>query len=980
MLDLIILHVAAAVAAPVLVRWLDNRAFMVLALAPAVAFGWILNATPRVTGDSAMAIEETHTWVDSLGMELTFRLGALQWLLALLVTGVGTLVLFYCAYYFRRSDRDLGRFGAVFTAFAAAMLGLVLADDLLLLYVFWELTTVFSYLLIGHNPDRKANRRAAMQALIVTTFGGLAMLVGFVMVGEAARTYRISEILAAPPTGPLMAIAVVLMLVGALSKSALVPFHFWLPGAMAAPTPVSAYLHAAAMVKAGVYFVALFAPAFADVMPWRPLVLTLGVVTMILGGLRALRQYDLKLLLAYGTVSQLGFLIALGGLGTRSGALADGAMIVSHALFKATLFLVVGVIDRCTGTRDLRELTGLARRMPVVFGAAVLAVASMAALPPTAGFVAKEAAFTALADVPDAGDGTGIGPVAGWLVLAGLTLGSVLTVAYSAWFVWGAFANKRGVEAPPAERSIRFGFALPVVLLTAPSLALGFAGAAETSALIPYTGQFPAGAHEISLALWHGINLPLALSFAATVGGLLWFWRSTRAEQAGVAHAHVRWPEQLDAEVAYRRIMRSVDRLAVEVTGQTQRGSLPIYLSVVLVVVIAVPGGALLFNQDWAGDSHWWDTPAQAVVVAVMVTAAVLTARSRRRLKAVLFAGVVGYCMAMLFMLHGAPDLALTQVLVETVTLVIFVLVLRRLPPYFSDRPLAATRWWRLAIGVSVGAVMAGIALAASGIRTDDPVGRAFAEPAVSYGGGNNIVNVTLVDIRAWDTMGEISVLVVAATGVASLIFLITGRTRRWRPDQAIAGAPSTQSAGRTHRNTWLRAGRTLAPERRSIIFEVVTRLVFHTVIVFSIYLLFSGHNAPGGGFAGGLVAGLALMVRYLAGGRHELDEAAPVDAGLVLGLGLFIATGAGLIPMVFGGQVLQSAVVDLHVPVLGDIHFVTSLFFDIGVYLVVVGLMLDVLRSLGGGIDRPTGQADGTANGRRETQNAALDTAQEGR
>ncbi|TDE00111.1 Na+/H+ antiporter subunit A [Jiangella asiatica] len=950
MLALIAAHFVAAAAAPVLVAWLHRRAFLVLALVPAVAFGWAVAMTSRVAGHGASAIEEQVAWVRTLGLELSFRLTTLSWVMMLLVTGVGALVLAYCAYYFRPGDGDLWRFSGLLTGFAGAMLGLVLADDLIVLYIFWELTTVLSYLLIGHNPERKANRRAAMQALMVTTFGGLAMLIGIVIVGQRAGTYQISAVLADPPAGDAITAAVVLLLVGAISKSALVPFHFWLPGAMAAPTPVSAYLHAAAMVKAGVYLVALFAPAFAGLMPWRPLLLVLGVVTMLLGGLRALRQHDLKLLLAYGTVSQLGFLVVLVGAGTRAAALAGVAMLVAHALFKASLFLIVGIVDRAAGTRDLRELSGLGRRMPVLLWASVLAAASMAAVPPLAGFVAKETVYAAFVDIAETGDGTGIGSAAGWTLVAGLSAGSALTVAYSARFVWGAFAVKPDVPPIGECRMPVAGFAAAPVALALACLALGLVGPAETELLEPYAEQFPPGTHEAELSLWHGVNTPLLLSVLAVALGLAVHWRRDL-----VARVQERLAPRADAESGYRAIMRAVDRLAVEVTGTTQRGSLPIYLAVIFVVVVAVPGSTLLAGQVWDGDVHAWDTPAQAVVVAVMVAGAVAAARSRRRLKAVVLAGVTGYGMAMLFILHGAPDLALTQVLVETVTLVIFVLVLRRLPPYFSDRPLTSLRWWRLGLGGLVGLVMAGLALAASGARVAEPVSEGFAEPAVSYGGGHNIVNVTLVDIRAWDTMGEISVLVVAATGVASLIFLITGRTGRWRADEAIANAPPARAAvgRRVHRNVWLRAGRTLAPERRSIMFEVVTRLVFHVIVVFSIYLLFAGHNAPGGGFAGGLVAGLALMVRYLAGGRHELNEAAPVDAGLVLGIGLFIATGSGLVPLALGGDVLQSAVVDITMPLLGHIHFVTSLFFDVGVYIVVVGLMLDVLRSLGGGIDR---------------------------
>lgn len=954
MLALIVLHAAAAAAAPALVRLLHRRAFLVLALAPTAAFVWAITQSPVVAGPEAAFVDETYTWVSSLGLDLSFRLTTLSWAMTLLVSGVGALVLCYSAYYFREGDTDMWRFSAVLTAFAGAMLGLVLADDLILLYVFWELTTVLSYLLIGHNPERKANRRAAMQALTVTTFGGLAMLLGIVVIGQEAGTYRIQEILAVPPDGLPVTIAIVLILVGALSKSALIPFHFWLPGAMAAPTPVSAYLHAAAMVKAGIYLVALLAPAFAALPPWRPLLLVLGLATMVLGGLRAIRQHDLKLLLAYGTVSQLGFLTILVGVGTRAAALAGVAMLIAHALFKAALFLVVGIVDRCAGTRDLRELSGLHRKTRALLWVSVLAAASMAGLPPLAGFVAKETVFAAFVDIAQSGEGTGIGPATGWLIVAGLVAGSALTFAYSARFVWGVFADKPGVATTTVHRAPGAGFALPSALLAVAGLAIGFLGAAETTLLEPYAELFGEGAHHESLALWHGVNAALALSLVSIGAGLALFrWR------APVDRAQTRLRPPGDAERAYRGIMRAVDRLAVEVTGATQRGSLPIYLGAIFIVIIVLPGGALAFSRSWRGSAYWWDTPAQPVVAAVMVAAAVLTARSRRRLKAVVLAGITGYGTAMLFALHGAPDLALTQVLVETVTLVIFVLVLRRLPPYFSDRPLTVTRWWRLALGVLVGIVMSGIAFAATGARTAAPVSEGFAEPAVSYGGGKNIVNVILVDIRAWDTMGEISVLVVAATGVASLIFLITGRTGRWRPDEAIAGSPPPSPGDRVHRNTWLRAGKTLPVERRSILFEVVTRLTFHTIMVFSIYLLFTGHNMPGGGFAGGLVAGLALMVRYLAGGRHELNDAAPVDAGLVLGLGLFVATLSGLIPLAFGGNVLQSALIDFSIPLVGGVHLVTSLFFDVGVYLVVVGLMLDVLRSLGGGIDRHIDASD---------------------
>ncbi len=948
MLLLVCGHFLVAVAAPALVRHFGNRALLTLATVPAAAFLWVLAQTGEVRGGGQ--VEETVSWVPALGMEIALTMGSLQWLLALVVTGVGALVLTYCAWYFDSDEPGLGSTAANLVAFAGAMLGLVLAADLLLLYVFWEATTVFSYLLIAHDPTKRSSRSAGLEALIVTTLGGLAMLVGLLLLGSTVGSYRVEDVLAGVPAGTTTTVAVALLLLGAATKSALLPFHFWLPGAMAAPTPISAYLHAAAMVKAGVYLVALFAPALAGTPGWRESLLVLGTATMLLGGWHALRQVDIKLLLAYGTVSQLGFLLVATGVGTRSAAVAGLAMLLAHALFKASLFLVVGVVDKATGTRDLRRLSGVGRSMPLVAGAAVLAGASMAGIPPLLGFVAKESVYIALLDVARTGDGTGVPSWLAWATLAGVVAGSALTAAYAVRFLWGAFASKP-VAQPCEVEAMPTGMVAQPVVLAALGLAGGLAGALLTDLLAPYARSFPAGVHSPELALWHGWSLPLLLSVVAIVAGLALF-----AARDDVAQLQARVRHNISSERGYRWGMRTVDRLAVEVTARTQRGSLAIYLGIILLVLVLVPGTAVLRARDEPMNVTWWDMPAQAVVGALIVTAALLTTRARRRLKAVVLAGVTGYGTAVLFLLHGAPDLALTQVLVETVTLVIFVLALRRLPEFFSDRPLQRSRYWRMALGGLVAVAVAGFMILMSSARVAEPVSVDFPEAAVEFGGGYNIVNVTLVDIRAWDTMGELAVLVAAATGVASLVFIRTrgGSVQRVadRVDPNPPIPPAVLAKTRDHR-AWLPGGRTLAPERRSVIFEVVTRLLFHTVVVFSIYLLFSGHNDPGGGFAAGLVTGLALMVRYLAGGRYELDEAAPIDAGVLIGLGLFVATLSGLVPMAFGGVVLQSAVIDLDLPVLGELHIVTSLVFDVGVYLVVVGLMLDLLRSLGAGIDR---------------------------
>jgi multicomponent Na+:H+ antiporter subunit A len=991
-------HGVAALLAPWLVSVLGRRAFLLLALVPLGAAVWAATRASGVTGGGT--VDQVHSWVPTLGLELAFRLDALSLLMVLVAGGVGGLVLAYCARYFGPGEPGLGRFAGVLVAFAGAMLGLVLADDLLLLYVFWELTTVLSFLLVGHTADRQGARRAAMDALMVTTFGGLAMLVGAVIVGQAAGTYRISEIVAHPPGGTAVSVGVVLLLIGALSKSALVPFHFWLPGAMAAPTPVSAYLHAAAMVKAGVYLVARLAPAFADLAAWRIALLVLGCGTLLLGAARALRQHDLKLLLAYGTVSQLGLLMVLVGHGSRDVALAGIGLLLAHALYKSALFLVVGIVDRSTGTRDLRVLSGLGRARPRLAVIGGLAAASMAGVPFFAGFAAKETAFDALLH----GDGVDVA------VLVLIVAGVALTAAYAWRFWWGAFATKADVP----DRRCAGGdpaFEAAPALLAAGGLVLGLAFSAVDPLVGRYADTVPAALpEELHLAAWHGFGPALGLSVLALAGGaaivlgqrrILAAARAagdaavtgavtTGAAATGVAVGggaaggpavtapRVRIPE---ARTVYVGLVRGTERVAVGAARATQSGSLPVYLMTILVVLCAAMITALVLGRPWDVDVRLWDGPQQGAIGLLIVAGAILTLRSRRRLKAVVLSGVVGYGVATLFALHGAPDLALTQFLVETLTLVVVVLVLRRLPTHFTGTVSGlGRRRVHLAVGIAVGTLMALLTLVVAGAREAVPVSELFAA-ASALAGGNNIVNVTLVDLRAWDTMGEIAVLVVAATGVTSLIFLrrrTRGAPRLSDPSsdspvwaiphaEALASpaatAPGSPLAVRQHpargagvarrAQGWLVAENTLAPERRSLLLEVVVRLIFHTILVLSVYLLWAGHDLAGGGFAGGIVAGLAFTVRYLAGGRYELGEAAPVGAGLVIGIGLVITTGTALAGAVVGDAVLQGGSWYLDIPVLGTLKLYSSTVFDVGVYLVVVGVVLDVLRSFGSEIDR---------------------------
>ncbi len=960
MLQLIAVHLLAALAAPALVSRFGRRMFLPLALVPGSAAIWALTRLGDVLAGEVPV--QSVSWVGSLDMHLTFRLDVLAWLMVLLVGGIGALVMIYCAWYFATGAKFLGRFAGIFIGFAGAMLGLVTTDNTLALYTFWELTTVFSYLLIGHYFTRKGARRAGMQAIIVTTFGGLAMFAGFLILGAMpGGSFSLSGLVREPPAGTAATVAIVCILVGALTKSALVPFHFWLPGAMAAPTPVSAYLHAAAMVKAGVYLVARLAPGFAEMDAWRWIILITGSATMLIGGYRSLKQHDLKLLLAFGTVSQLGFLILLVGQPNQAVALAGLALIGAHAMFKAALFLTVGVIDASAGTRDLRQLSGLGRNLR---GAAIpgfLATFSMVGLPPFAGYVGKEAVLEALTHDGGAYESA---------LLAVVVVGSVLTFAYGMRFLWGAFARKPGVADTQLDREAP-GLFVPGVVLALLGLGAGLLPGLGERLFERYATTYPAG-EPGHLTLWGGIGPALALTVVIVAVGLGLFAARGLVERA--QDAVILGP---DADRGYRTLMRRLDQAAVSVTSATQRGSLPGYLGIILVVTVGAASMALLSSGVQIGEVRLFDSPAQLLVAGIIVIGAILTAQARRRLKAVVLLGVTGYGMVVLFALHGAPDLALTQALVETIALVVFILVLRRLPAYFSNRPLRSSRWWRAALGALVGLLAMALVLIVPAVRVDEPISVLFPDEAYGYGYGRNIVNVTLVDIRAWDTMGEIAVLLVAATGVASLVFLRTraGRVERVRDrgtsepqvwpsqleDSASTLRPTPGMSTPRRARSWLTAGGTLSPTRRSVIFEVATRLLFHTMLVFAVFLLFSGHNAPGGGFVAGLIVGIALTVRYLAGGRYELGEAAPILPGVLLGTGLFLSAGVGAVPLFFGGVVLQSVKIDLDLGILGEVHLVTSLFFDIGVFLVVVGLMLDVLRTLGAEIDRQ-GEATGTA------------------
>ena len=971
MIVLLAVFLVGALILPALVRWLGAQAFAVAALIPAAAFVHALIQTPQVLAADPAPFENV-AWIPQLGLNLSMHMDVLGWVLTLIVTGVGALVLLYCRWYFYDDTTDLGSFAGVLLGFAGAMYGLVLTDDIVMLVMFWEITSILSYLLIGHYRRRAASRRAALQALLVTTLGGLVMFVGVVLLAVEAGTTSMTAIFEIAPTGPVVDAAIVMLLVGALSKSAIFPFHFWLPGAMAAPTPVSAYLHAAAMVKAGIYLIARFAPVFALYEPWRPIVISLGVFTMLLGGIQALRETDLKRVLAFGTVSQLGFFTVIVGYGTQASALAGLALVIGHALFKSALFLIVGVIDRQLSTRNIGELSGVGRQAPVMATAAFIAVASMAGIPPTIGFVAKESALTGLLD-----DAMG-GSIWGLVALIGIAVGSMLTAAYGARFLWGAFWRKRDAQGERMPDTVwpdpPVGFLSAPIILAGVTLAAGLGAPAIDVALHGYAITAAPGLDADGmpvegpghLALWHGFEPALGISVLTILLGIGLFLLTRRTGW----DAKPRLLRFTAADV-YALVMRGVDRLSVITTTLTQRGSLPVYVGTIFVVVVAAEITALLASDADRFNLSAWHTPTQIAVAPIMAIAAVFAVQARKRYTGVVLVSVTGLGMVALFATSGAPDLALTQILVETVTMVTFALVLRRLPSRMGEHNESVSRIPRALLAIGTGLTMAFVVIVATQARVAEPISMVFPELAYELGHGQNVVNVALVDLRGWDTMGELSVLVLAATGVASLVFVthrsdmlaqrpaLPKRVRRKARIMPLVetteGVRFQTAENRSSPRAWLIGGQQMKPENRSILLEVIVRILFHTIIVVSIYLLFAGHNQPGGGFAGGLVAGMALVMRYIAGGRWELGAAAPTDAGRLLGAGLILAVGTAVVPLFFGLAPLTSTFWEWEIPGIGHMEFVTSTIFDIGVYLVVIGLVLDVLRSLGAEVDRQT-------------------------
>ena len=734
-------------------------------LAPVIAlplalFAFALRHTPAALAGTPW--EATIRWLPALGLSLQLRLDSLSLIFTLLVTGIGTLVMAYSIPYMQ-GEYGLARYYASLTLFMLAMLGLVMAGNLLLLFVCWEMTSISSYLLIGFRHEEAESQEAALQALLITGAGGLAMLAGIVLIGQVYGSFDLGVILAEPArlrVHPWYGWALGLILAGAFTKSAQVPFHFWLPGAMVAPTPVSAYLHSATMVKAGIYLLARLAPLLGGTPAWQATLLTVGGLTMLLGAWQALRQHDLKAILAYTTISTLGMMVALLGLGTAAASQAALVTLIAHALYKGALFLVAGAIDHETGTRDVRLLGGLWAYGPALGLVAALAALSMAGLPPTLGFVAKELGYSATLEWsarPVAAGGLAL------LVLAA----NACNVALAVVLGYCVFFEEAGGPWPRKPHGASWLLVLPGLLLAAASWLAGLVPGHLDGAIAEAVGHVLPGAHPGHLALWHGWGLPLALSVATLGSGAALYVLWTRRPPA--PRGEPRW----SALAAYRWLVhRALPAAAAGLTRALQNGSLRFYMIVILASTVVVAGGTLLRSGLLGrgivgGEAYAWP---ELLMTGLLVAAALGVVLAPTRLGAILSLGAVGSMVTLLYVRFRAPDLALTQLLIEALTVILLLQVFHYLAPGFEEpvRPRRAAL--EIVVAASVGLLMAGLVLVANGVQFAPPIARYYLEQSVPLAHGHNVVNVILVDFRGYDTLGEITVLATAAIGVYALL------------------------------------------------------------------------------------------------------------------------------------------------------------------------------------------------------------------
>ncbi|TFH88773.1 putative monovalent cation/H+ antiporter subunit A [Billgrantia azerbaijanica] len=744
-----------AAAAPFLFRWLGDRTAAIMALFPAALVLWLLAQWPTVVAGEPLWLE--MAWVPGLGISLDFLIDGLSLLFALLIAGIGAFVLLYAGEYLR-GHPDLPRFLVIITAFMMSMLGLVLADNLVALFVFWELTSITSYLLIGFNHTDLPARKAALQGLLVTVAGGLALMAGLVMLAIAGESWSLAELATRGDSlreHPLYTPMLLCVLLGAFTKSAQFPFHFWLPNAMAAPTPVSAYLHSATMVKAGIYLLARLQPGLGGTELWIVILSLVGALTMFTGAFQAIRHINVKKLLAYSTVMALGTLTMLLGIGTEGAMVAFVTFLLAHSLYKGALFMVAGILDHETGTKDVTAMGGLRRVMPLTATVALIAAFSLAGLPPLLGFIGKELMFES---VLDASHLTA-------LILLLAFMAAFLTIAVAAIVALRPFFGE-------PHQTLRVAHEPPLAMLAGPavlaalSLLLGLVPGSLDGLVGVTVARLGAGEASVHLALWHGINVPLLLSLAGLVLGWLVYrrWDRVRARLAYLDPLMARGPE-----AGYDALMAALVRLAEWQTRVLQNGYLRNYLAVTLLVLVALVGHAFFFRHAARFDVSIDVYLHEAVAVGLMIAGAVAACLMKSRLAAVAAVGVMGFSIALTFVLFSAPDLAITQLLVETLTVILLVLVLFRLPR-FANLSAPGERLRDLIVASAFGLMVTLLMLAVLAGERLPRISDYMVDNSQPQGHGHNIVNVILVDFRALDTLGEIFVLALAAVGVYAML------------------------------------------------------------------------------------------------------------------------------------------------------------------------------------------------------------------
>lgn len=967
---LVILLVTVAIT-PALDRALGRAACWILAALYLAAAGALLPATSAVMrGDTAdPATTFSVPWAPQWGVELALRADGIGIVFGMIALVIGAVVLAYSSRYLE-PGRQLS-FSLVMAVFTAAMVGLVMADDLVLLFICWELTSIASFLLIARSGG--AGNAASMRTLLLTFLGGLSLLSAVVLMIARLGTTSVSEVIGSDvwQQDPAFATLVgLLVAIAACTKSAQFPFHVWLPDAMAAATPVSAYLHAAAVVKAGIFLLLRFSPAFHEVIAWNALLIIAGLITAFVGGWFALQQRDLKKLMAYSTVSQLGLIVTVIGVGTEAAILAAVLHTIAHALFKSGLFMMVGVVDHAVHTRELRRMPRLIRVMPVSFAVTLLGCMSMAGLPPMLGFVSKESLLTGALDAGGPG-------WIGWVVAVGIAGASVLTFAYCAKIVLGAFVDGRdeasatGVEpAAAGERTDASGAVVdpaaahrpdPIFLGTAalPILAglpLAFVvGVLDTPVGRAIDAALGVESHP-HLAFWHGITPELGLTAAVIILGAL-----IALGRRSILPAVESRPFPVDGA----RVLTGVDALARRLATVLVRpiasddpmrhlAAIVIALAVVVLSALAVLAGDLAPLQEGM------NRPMDAVLVVLLAIAVLIVCTRTDRLGAAVGLSAVGILVTVQILAIGAPDVALTQLLVESLTIIVIMLVLQRLPARFAPKGQRGRRG-ALPIALLVG-LSAGIGVFLfSGRRGRSDVAQYYIDHTEEISGGHNIVNVILVEFRALDTLGELSVLGMA--GVAIVAVLSSVRHAFIDPSSASKETTGDEASPALRGGAARRA--ILSAWSNAAALQLMVRITAPILAIISAMLFLRGHNAPGGGFIAALVGSAIVALLYLSTSTDR-RIGPPRLPLLLIGGGVLVAAGSGLLG--FGHEGFLEP---LHGYLAGQ-HVSTSMIFDLGVYLAVLGLVMIAVNLLGASAG--AGESGSAEEGTRERTDEAVE------